>query len=231
MLVFPALALNYLGQGAFALNQLALAEAAGKTLGSMDWFFLMTPASFRVTMVILATLATIIASQAVISGAYSLTQQAIQLGLSPRMLIKHTSDTEIGQIYMPAVNWLLLAAVLVVIVTFRTSGNLAAAYGIAATGTMILTTLMFSVVMYKKWRWPLPLVGLLTLTFLAFDITFFASNLLKIPSGGWLPLLIAVLLVFIFSTWRKGREILHHQQTDGGLELTTFLHNLAEYPP
>ena len=221
-MVLPALALNYIGQGALLLRDPSAID---------NPFFKSVPQWGLIPLIVLATAATIIASQAVISGAYSLTQQAIQLGLSPRMLIKHTSDTEIGQIYMPAVNWLLLAAVLVVIVTFRTSGNLAAAYGIAATGTMILTTLMFSVVMYKKWRWPLPLVGLLTLTFLTFDITFFASNLLKIPSGGWLPLLIAVLLVFIFSTWRKGREILHHQQSHGGLELVPFLQNLAEYPP
>lgn len=221
-MVLPALAINYIGQGALLL-------ADPKSIDNP--FFKTVPEWGLLPLIVLATAATIIASQAVISGAYSIARQAVQLGFSPRMSIRHTSDTEIGQIYIPAVNWLLLGAVLMVVVNFRTSGNLAAAYGIAATGTMVLTTLMFAVVMRKKWRWSLGVVAVLTAVFLTFDLTFFASNLLKIPSGGWFPLMIACVLVLIFSTWHRGRELLQQELSDNGLNLDDFLKNLVDYPP
>lgn len=221
-LVLPSLALNYIGQGALLLRDPSTID---------NPFFKSVPQWGLLPLIILATAATIIASQAVISGAYSLTQQAIQLGFSPRMLIKHTSETEIGQIYIPSVNWLMLIAVVLIVLSFRSSSNLAAAYGIAATGTMVLTTIMFSVVMRKKWNWPLPLVAVLTATFLCFDIPFFTSNLLKIPSGGWFPVMVASILVFIFSTWRRGRQLLQAEQADDGLDLEVFLGNLEQYPP
>ena len=220
-LVLPALALNYAGQGALLLRRPEAIE---------NPFFLSVPEWGLVLLIILATAATVIASQAVISGAYSLIRQAIQLGFAPRMHVQHTSDTEIGQIYVPTVNWMLLAAVVAVVLAFHSSGNLAAAYGIAATGTMILTTLMFAVVMWKNWRWPKALVLGLTLLFLSFDATFFASNLLKIPAGGWFPVLLAATLVFTFSTWYQGRRLMQ-QKNRNGLDVTAFLDNLLADPP
>ena len=166
-LVLPALALNYIGQGALLLRT---PEAIKNP------FFLSVPEWALIPLIALATLATIIASQAVISGAYSLTRQAIQLGFTPRMQINHTSETEIGQIYIPAVNWMLLVIVLLVVLGFRSSANLASAYGIAATGTMVLTTLMFFIVMVKNWRWPKAAAIALTAIFLTFDLAFFASK-------------------------------------------------------
>lgn len=221
-LVLPALALNYTGQGALLLRQPKAIE---------NPFFLSVPEWGLIPLIILATAATVIASQAVISGAYSLIRQAIQLGFAPRMQIQHTSDTEIGQIYVPTVNWMLLATVVTIVLTFRNSSNLAAAYGIAATGTMILTTIMFSVVMWKNWRWPKLVVIALTVTFFTFDVTFLASNLMKIPAGGWFPLLIASILVFTFSTWYSGRLLMQHRQANRDLDLAFFIDNLIEYPP
>ena len=221
-LVLPALALNYIGQGALLLRR---PDAISNP------FFLSVPEWALIPLIVLATAATVIASQAVISGAYSLTRQAVQLGFAPRMQINHTSDTEIGQIYIPAVNWMLLAAVVLVVLSFRSSGNLAAAYGIAATGTMVLTTLMFCIVMLKKWRWPKLAAFGLTAVFLTFDLAFFSSNLLKIPSGGWFPVMIAATLVFIFSTWQRGRRLLAAHQVDNGLDLQAFIDNLDTYPP
>lgn len=221
-LVLPALALNYTGQGALLLRRPEAIE---------NPFFLSVPEWGLVPLIILATIATVIASQAVISGAYSLIRQAIQLGFAPRMLIRHTSETEIGQIYVPAVNWLLLAAVITVVLAFHSSGNLAAAYGIAATGTMILTTLMFAVVMRNNWHWPKAAVWALTSVFLTFDLAFFASNLLKIPAGGWFPVLVASVLVLTFSTWFRGRQLILQSQNSHNLELLPLLDNLVAYPP
>lgn len=221
-LVLPSLALNYAGQGALLLRRPDAIE---------NPFFLSVPEWGLVPLIILATAATVIASQAVISGAYSLIRQAIQLGFSPRMQIRHTSDTEIGQIYVPAVNWMLLAAVITVVLAFHSSGNLAAAYGIAATGTMILTTLLFAVVMWKNWRWPKAAVLALTAVFLTFDLTFFTSNLLKIPAGGWFPVLVALVLVFTFSTWFRGRLLMQRRQSNHDLALLPLLDNLLAYPP
>lgn len=218
----PALTLNYVGQGALLLRQPDAIK---------NPFFLSVPEWALIPLIILATAATIIASQAVISGAYSLTRQAVQLGFTPRMQINHTSQTEIGQIYIPAVNWILLVTVVLVVLGFRNSSNLASAYGIAATGTMVLTTLLFCIVMLKKWRWPKLAVFGLTALFLTFDLAFFSSNLLKIPTGGWLPVMVALILMFIFTTWRRGRVLLATQQADNGMNLQEFIDNLEEYPP
>ncbi len=221
-LVLPALALNYIGQGALLLR---LPESISNP------FFLAAPKWGLIPLIMLATLATVIASQAVISGAYSLTRQAIQLGLLPRMRITHTSSTEIGQIYLPAINWILLVIVMLVVLGFRNSTNLAAAYGIAATGTMVFTTLMFAVVLRKNWRWPLWATAGLTAVFLAFDLTFLSSNLLKLPNGGWFPILVAAIVIFILTTWRKGRNLLHYEQQSSGLNLKDLVNNLTLYPP
>lgn len=221
-MVLPALAINYIGQGALLLREPASIQ---------NPFFLSVPSWGLVPLILLATVATVIASQAVISGAFSLARQAVQLGFAPRMKISHTSETEIGQIYMPTVNWMLLGVVVCVVMGFQSSGNLAAAYGIAATGTMILTTLMFSVVMRKNWHWPMGVVVLLTGTFLTFDLIFFSSNLLKLPNGGWFPVLVAGIMVFNFSTWRRGREQMQSKLDDGAIDLNTFLQNLEDYPP
>lgn len=230
-LVFPALALNYLGQGAFALNQLALAEAAGKPLGSMDWFFLMTPESFRIIMVILAALATIIASQAVITGAYSLTQQAISLGLLPRMTIRQTSEHHAGQIYVPAMNWLLAFGVLMLILGFKNSSDMAAAYGIAVTGTMVVTTCLAFIVVWKLWNWKLPAAILFILPFLALDFFFFGANILRVVEGGWVPLAIAATLCLIMWIWVRGRTFLLKEAHDTSVPLGDFAKAISNRPP
>ena len=220
-LVLPALALNYIGQGALLLRNPAAIK---------NPFFMSVPEWALIPMIVLATAATVIASQAVISGAFSLSRQAVQLGFLPRLQIHHTSETEIGQIYIPSINWMLLVIVILVVLGFKNSTNLASAYGIAATGTMVLTTIMFCIVMLKKWRWPKIAVFGLTGIFLTFDLAFFSSNLLKLPTGGWFPVLVAGMLVFTFSTWRRGRALLE-QQSDNGMDLREFVNNLTEYPP
>ena len=220
-MVLPALALNYIGQGALLLRNPAAIK---------NPFFMSVPEWALIPMIVLATAATVIASQAVISGAFSLSRQAVQLGFLPRLQINHTSETEIGQIYIPSINWMLLVIVILVVLGFKNSTNLASAYGIAATGTMVLTTIMFCIVMLKKWRWPKIAVFGLTGIFLTFDLAFFSSNLLKLPTGGWFPVLVAGLLVFTFSTWRRGRALLE-QQSDNGMDLREFVNNLTEYPP
>lgn len=220
-MVLPALALNYIGQGALLLRNPAAIK---------NPFFMSVPEWALIPMIVLATAATVIASQAVISGAFSLSRQAVQLGFLPRLQIHHTSETEIGQIYIPSINWMLLVIVILVVLGFKNSTNLASAYGIAATGTMVLTTIMFCIVMLKKWRWPKIAVFGLTGIFLTFDLAFFSSNLLKLPTGGWFPVLVAGLLVFTFSTWRRGRALLE-QQSDNGMDLREFVNNLTEYPP
>ncbi|MCO6516858.1 MAG: KUP/HAK/KT family potassium transporter, partial [Snodgrassella sp.] len=175
--------------------------------------------------------ATIIASQAVIAGAFSLTRQAIQLGFAPRMNIIHTNNEEVGQIYLPLVNWLLLIAVALVVLAFHDSEHLASAYGIAVTGTMVITSCLFCVVMIKNWRWPIPLALLLTSIFLCFDLVFFGSNLLKLIHGGWFPVLVAMIVVTLFSTWRRGQQQLHEAQQNKDFPLDDFIENLHDYPP
>ena len=191
----PALVLNYLGQGALVLADPKAIE---------NPFFLLFPGWGQLPMVLLATAATVIASQAVITGAYSLSQQAIQLGLLPRLEIRHTSGTLYGQIYMPRVNTLLLIGVLLLVGLFRSSSALASAYGIAVTGTMVVTTLMAFVVIRKVWKWSLLATAALIVPFLFIDLTFLSANLLKVLDGGWMPLLLGAILMAIMYTWRRG---------------------------
>jgi KUP system potassium uptake protein len=198
-LVFPALSINYIGQGALLLGDPGKLE---------NPFFLLYPGWALLPMVALATAATIIASQAVITGAFSLTQQAIQLGLLPRLEIRRTSETEKGQVYLPRVNWLLLVAVVFLVVVFRSSSGLATAYGIAVTATMVVTTVLAFFVLWKCWKW-VPLTAALVIApFLLVDLTFFGANLLKIAQGGWLPLLVAASLVTVILTWCRGIRVL-----------------------
>jgi KUP system potassium uptake protein len=204
-LVLPALAINYLGQGGFALHRIAV---AGHPVDNIDWFFQMTPLIVRVPMVILATVATVIASQAVITGAFSLTNQAIQLGYLPRLTVRRTSETQAGEIYIPQINLLLGIGVVVLIAIFHTSDGLAHAYGLAVTGTMVVTTLLAFIVVTRRWKWPLwgalALVGPL----LAIDTTFLVANGLKLLSGGFVPLLIGAALVFVMVTWARGSGLI-----------------------
>jgi KUP system potassium uptake protein len=197
-LVWPALLANYFGQGALLLRRPEAVE---------NPFFLLAPEWFLLPLVVLATCATVIASQAVISGAFSLTQQAIQLGLLPRMRIAHTSAREGGQIYISLVNWLLAAGVVFLILEFRSSSGLAAAYGMAVTGAMMIDTLLVGAVMTMMWRWPKPLAAVVVAVLLVIDMAFFAANTLKFFAGGWLPLLIALALFVVLTTWRRGRQL------------------------
>jgi len=197
--VFPALLLNYFGQGALLLSHPEAIE---------NPFYLMAPTWALYPLLILSTLATVIASQSVISGAFSLTRQAIQLGYSPRMNILHTSGDEMGQIYIPAVNWLLMVAVFILVLSFKSSSALASAYGLAVTGTMISTTILAFIVIQELWKWNRATsIGFLSI-FLTFDLLFFLSNSLKIPEGGWLPVMVGAVLFLIMTTWIKGRTLL-----------------------
>jgi KUP system potassium uptake protein len=182
-------------------------------------------------MVVLATAATVIASQAVITGAYSLTQQAIQLGLLPRLEIRHTSESLFGQIYMPKVNTLLLVGVLLLVALFRSSSALASAYGIAVTGTMVVTAMMAIVVIWKVWRWPLFAALGLILPFLFIDFTFLAANLLKIVEGGWMPLALGALVMALMYTWRRGSRLLFEKTRKQEIPLEGLVHKLEKKPP
>ena len=204
-LVLPALALNYLGQGAFALTMLR--QAGGAPLQNMDWFFMMAPDSLRLPLVILATAATIIASQAVITGAFSLTSQAIQLGLLPRMAILQTSETQAGQIYLPRINLMLAVGVILLIAIFKSSSALAHAYGLAVTGTMAVTTSLAFLVVWKGWRWPLAGVLALVVPLLLVDLVFLGTNALKLLSGGFVPLLLGGACFAVMATWVRGGKL------------------------
>ena len=197
-LVLPGLVLNYFGQGALLLSDPTTVA---------NPFYLLAPGWALYPMVLLATAATVIASQAVISGAFSLSCQAVQLGYLPRLNIRHTSAQTIGQIYIPAVNWLLLAGVVLLVVGFRSSSNLAAAYGIAVSGTMAITTVLAGMVARQRWGWPTAIVVLVFGAFLAIDLTFLSANALKIAAGGWFPIVLAAALFLVMSTWRRGREV------------------------
>ena len=229
--VWPALTLNYLGQGALALKALAAAEASGQPLVNADWFFIMAPDMLRAPLVVLATLATIIASQAVITGAYSLTHQAIALGLLPRLTIRQTSAHQKGQIYMPSVNWLLLAGVLVLVFTFRSSSAMAAAYGIAVTATMVVTTCLAFIIAWRFWKWDPVWTALLVAPFLALDLFFFGANILRVSEGGWVPLLVAAMVGLIIATWLKGRKAALARTTEQGVALDDMVRALAARPP
>lgn len=210
----PCLMLNYLGQGALLLEQPSAAQ---------NPFFLMAPEWARLPLVILATLATVIASQAVISGAFSVTRQAVQLGFLPRLRILHTSASAAGQIYVPAVNWALLVLVIILVLGFGSSSNLAAAYGIAVTGTMVITTCMMGVLTFSVWRWNPVLAGLVTGLFLVVDGLYFLSNATKIPDGGWFPLLVAAVSFLILTTWATGRRIMRNYLREDTMDLDLFI--------
>ena len=210
----PCLMLNYLGQGALLLDQPSAAA---------NPFFLMAPDWARLPLVILATMATVIASQAVISGAFSVTQQAVQLGFLPRLRILHTSASAAGQIYVPIVNWTLLILVILLVLGFGTSSDLAAAYGIAVTGTMLITACMLGILAFSVWRWHPLVAGGVTALFLVIDGAYFASNATKIPDGGWFPLLVAAIVFLILTTWATGRRIMRDRLRDGAMELDLFV--------
>jgi len=229
--VWPALTLNYLGQGALALSTLEAAEAAGVSFANADWFFLLAPDALRAPLVILATAATIIASQAVITGAYSMTQQAIALGLLPRLTIRQTSAEQIGQIYMPAVNWLLLAGVLALVLSFQSSSAMAAAYGIAVSGTMVVTSCLAFIIAWRGWEWGLVRASLMFLPFLAIDIFFFGANSLRLAEGGWVPLLVGALVGTVIYTWQRGRREAMARTAEQGTGLKELVAALEARPP
>jgi KUP system potassium uptake protein len=221
-IVFPALILNYMGQGALILRD---ASAVANP------FFLLMPAWSRMPMVLLATAATVIASQAVISGAFSITRQAVQLGFLPRLRIRHTSAREIGQIYVPAVNWGIFLAVVALVVGFGSSEHLASAYGIAVTGTMTTTTLLFFYVVHKLWRKPLWLSVAGATAFLIVDLAFFSANLTKVVHGGWFPLTIAAAVFVVLTTWQRGRRIVTRNRVEEEGPLRDFVKELREINP
>jgi KUP system potassium uptake protein len=221
-MVLPALVLNYFGQGALLMHDPKAIE---------NPFYLLAPDWALLPLVVLSTVATVIASQAVISGAYSLTSQAIQLGYVPRMKILHTSELAIGQIYVPVVNWMLLFIILCIVIAFKSSDNLAAAYGIAVTATMVITTILASVVMVKVWNWNKGVVALIIGALLIVDLGFFGANLLKVAEGGWLPLGIGALLFFLLMTWFKGRMIVKERTAADGIPLMPFVQGLLAHPP
>lgn len=231
LLVFPALTLNYFGQGAFALAVLEQAQANSVAFQNQDWFFLMAPESLRVPLVILAGLATIIASQAVITGAYSLTQQAIQLGLLPRMRIAQTSAGHAGQIYLPVINWLLLVGLLALVFAFQTSSSLAVAYGIAVTGTMVVTTCLAFVVITRLWKWSLPKALLLIVPLLTLDLIFFGANVLRVVEGGWVPLLVGAIIGLTIYVWVRGKRLIATYEADHSVPLESIAAILTANPP
>jgi KUP system potassium uptake protein len=228
-LVLPCLILNYLGQGAFALQLLHAAH--GRALGNVDWFFQMIPPLFRVPMVILATAATVIASQAVITGAFSLTNQAMQLGLLPRMVVRRTSETQAGQIYLPQINTFLLIGVILLIAVFQTSDSLGDAYGLAVTGTMAVTTSLAFIVVWRGWKWPLLGAAAMIAPMLTLDLIFLGANALKLLHGAALPLILGAALFVVIATWVRGTDIINRKvQRDTPL-LGDFLPILAARPP
>jgi len=217
LIVFPSLLLNYFGQGALLIRN---PEAAANP------FYGLVPSWALYPVVGIATAATVVASQALISGAFSLTQQAVQLGFSPRVTIRHTSHTEIGQIYIPEVNWALGIACVALVLGFQSSSRLAAAYGIAVTGTMSVTTLLFHRVARDLWGWSRPRAWSLTAVFLTVDLAFFLANVVKFTDGGWFPIAAAVAVFALMSTWKRGREALARQLRDAGLPLDVFMAEL-----
>jgi len=215
---FPCLLLNYLGQSALLL---------GDPKAIDNPFFRLAPDWAQLPLVGLATIATVIASQAVISGAYSVTQQAVQLGFLPRLRITHTSASAAGQIYVPLINWLLLIFVLLLVLTFRSSGNLASAYGIAVTGTMVITSLMVGILVFTIWKWNRWAAGLLVGAFLIVDGAYFASNVTKIPDGGWFPLLVGACAFTVLTTWATGRRLLRERLFESAMPLDLFIKTAA----
>jgi KUP system potassium uptake protein len=220
--VLPALLLNYFGQGA-----LLLADPSAVS----NPFYLLAPRVLLVPMIVLAAVAAVIASQAVISGAFSMTREAIQLGYVPRMRIVHTSRMLAGQVFVPWINGMLLVLVVLAVIGFRSSENLGAAYGIAVTGTMVVTTLLALIVMRRLWHWPLIAVGAIGTLFLVIDLSLFGANLIKVEHGGWFPLVLGLLVFIVMTTWRRGRELLLRELRQSGLPLDSFIASIAEHPP
>ncbi len=229
--VFPALALNYLGQGAFALAHLERAAANGTEFVNQDWFFLMAPGQLRIPLVILATFATVIASQAVITGAFSLSQQAIQLGLLPRLKIRQTSEHVAGQIYLPSINMLMFIGVIILVLGFGSSSAMAAAYGISVTGTMVVTTCLAFIVARRTWGWKLPLAVAVIGPFLLLDLFFLGANVLRIAEGGWVPVVIAIGAGILIATWVRGRKLLTAIGASQAISLDQLAPILAARPP
>ncbi len=221
-MVFPALLLNYFGQGALLLQD------AG---GARNPFYMLVPTVLLYPMVVLSTTAAVVASQALISGAFSLTRQAVQLGYSPRVTVVHTSSDEAGQIFIPEVNKLLMVACLALVIGFKSSTNLAGAYGIAVTGTMSITTILFAQVARARFHWPLWRVILATGLFLLVDLSFFSANLVKIPAGGWFPILLAILIFILMTTWKRGRLMLTTTMRENSLPLDLFIRDLTRRSP
>ena len=221
-LAFPALTLNYFGQGAAALAALRHANAAHVAFENGDWFFIMAPGEWRIALVIFSGVATVIASQAVITGAFSLTQQAIQLGLLPRMEIKVTSATQAGQIYVAPINWLLFVGVVLLVLSFRSSDALAHAYGIAVTGTMVVTTCLAFIIARHYWGWKLPLAAAVIAPFLVLDLTFFGANMLKVLTGGWVPLTLGLGLCIVMATWVRANNIVRARLARDGVAFEDF---------
>ena len=219
--VLPALLLNYFGQGALLLVN----ENATQP------FFLMVPSWALLPFVALSTSAAVIASQALISGAFSVTRQAIQLGYMPRLDVEHTSAREMGQIYVPQVNWGLMVCTIAIVIVFGSSGRLSAAYGMGVAMAMVITTILLHVVMTERWRWPAPLAFGVTALFLTIDISFFGANLLKLPQGGWVSLFIALLLFTAMTTWKTGRRLVADRLTARAFPLEDFVAAIATTPP
>jgi KUP system potassium uptake protein len=222
VVVLPSLVLVYFGQGALLLRDGSAIE---------NPFYRMAPDWALYPLVLLATIATVIASQALISGAYSLTQQAVQLGFVPRVRIRHTSPSIIGQIYVPSVNWALMIGCLALVIGFRHSEGLAGAYGLAVAGTMLATTVLFTVVVHERFGWPTALVAPMGAAFLVVDLAFFLATLAKIPHGAWVPLVVGVVLFTLMSTWHTGRRIVRQRTLRRGVSLERFVASLGKHPP
>jgi KUP system potassium uptake protein len=222
IVTLPSLLLNYFGQAAFLIAH---------PEGAANPFFMMLPDWAVLPMIGLATAATVIASQAVISGAFSLASQGILLGFLPRMVILHTSDTERGQIYMPTINWTLLVLVLFTVFQFRESGNLAAAYGISVTTTMLITTSLLAVVMLNEWKMPTLVVAALISVFFVVDFSFWTANLIKVKDGGWYPMVLGAICFVMLTTWYTGRRLLRERLADGAIHIKDFVESLLAHPP
>ncbi|MBO1074934.1 potassium transporter Kup [Roseomonas marmotae] len=217
--VLPSLTLNYLGQGALLLSNPAALE---------NPFYLLAPDWLRLPLVVLATLATIIASQAMISGAFSIARQCVQMGFLPRLVVRHTSETEEGQIYMPQVNYALLAGVVILVLSFHDSDNLAAAYGIAVTGTFLCTSSLAGMVLRRRFGWSILAVAAVMVPLFLLDAAFFISNVLKVPDGGWVPLVLGTILFIMMRTWRRGRDLLFDRFRQDSLPLKSYLARLPQ---
>jgi len=220
-LVLPSLVLNYLGQGALLLINPAATHP----------FFMLAPSWALIPLVVIATAAATIASQALISGSFSITRQAVQLGLAPRLDVEHTSAREMGQVYVPRVNWALMVATVAIVIGFGSSGAMAAAYGIAVTLTMIITVLLLYIVMTERWHWPKPAALAVMTTFLVIDLAFFGANALKIMQGGWLPLVVAMVLFTVMTTWRRGRQIVAERLASRAVPLADFFATVDSTQP